>query len=110
MWPFTKKPKIVVKKVKSTALTLNQWRQNTDLTTYAMSLHQDPRFEMLLQVLANESPVNYVREGDATQIIRALGRIDGYHMALNNLAAFSEPLVEKGEVEATFESPMKEVQ
>lgn len=49
----------------------------------------------------NESPVNYHNPSQNAE--RALGHIEGYNMALNNLAAMAIMPGEKINLEATFE-------
>lgn len=103
------KEQISVKQVEATELTLTQWRKDSALITEAKKLWANPAFRLMLQVMRNESPVNYGIAGqpDATARISRLGEITGYHGALNNLEAFVIPIEDTELLEATFEPEQK---
>lgn len=112
-WTNPHKKKVTeVIPVDSTSLTLDQWRRHGELISAAERLHKDKDFQLMLQVLATESPVNYPLVGlniQATDHLIHCGKVDGWQMCLNTISAMKEPLAEDGLVEATFESPNKEV-
>ncbi len=88
-------------------LTLTQWRERLDLVSDAARLHADPNFRLQLEVLLNESPVNYHNLAQPAE--RTLGQIEGYNMALNNLVALASPAIGETPLEATFEAPKPEL-
>lgn len=83
------------------SLMLGQFRQRPDLVKEAQRIQSDPHFRLMLEVLANESPANYLSpNGNAD---RMLGQIEGYGMALNNLAAMATLPGEQVTLESTFD-------
>jgi len=105
---FKKNPdpkiQIVTKSVDS--LTLHEWRAIPGLVSEAMRIEALPGFSGMVAVLANECPHNYTAGAlDATAAIRQLGRIEGYQLALNNLALMAKPVAHRKQIEAVFEPP-----
>jgi len=82
-------------------ITLMQWREKPELVQAAARVLADPHCRLMLEVLINESPVNY--HDSASNAERVLGRIEGYNLALNNLAAMASSPGERVTLEATFE-------
>lgn len=82
-------------------ITLMQWREKPEFIREAARVLADPSARLMLEVLMNESPVNY--HDSASNAERVLGRIEGYNLALNNLAAMASALGERVTLEATFE-------
>lgn len=82
-------------------ITLEQWRDKPELVAEARTVMNLPSVRLMLEVLANESPVNY--HDTATNPERVLGRIEGYNLAMNNLAAMAASPNERISLEATFE-------
>lgn len=82
-------------------LTLEEFRQRPDLVAEARRVQADPHFRLQLEVLANESPANYMTTRVSAE--RVLGQIEGYGLALNNLAALATPPGEAVTLEATFD-------
>jgi len=82
-------------------LTLDQFRQRPDLVAEARRTQADPYFLLQLEVLANESPANYMTNRVSAE--RMLGQIEGYSLALNNLAAMATPPGDPVTLEATFD-------
>lgn len=82
-------------------ITLSQWREKPELVVEAARVMADPHCRLMLEVLVNESPVNY--HDSASNPERVLGRIEGYNLALNNLAAMASAPGERVTLEATFE-------
>jgi hypothetical protein len=83
-----------------TGLTLAQWLSDMGNVTWAQ---QEPRFKMMLSAVANEAqsvPVSGCSEG------RALGRVEGFFMAVNVLRLLGRPTPKQPrEPEATFDEP-----
>ena len=96
--------------VPSTELRLQDWQQMPDLVVAAIKLKSDPTFSLMLQVLRNEAPQNYVApiHGD-TEACLEFGRVQGYQRALNILDAFHRQLVPRANVEASFLEPQEEI-
>jgi len=82
-------------------LTLEEFRQRSDLVAEARRVQSDPYFRLQLEVLLNESPSSYM--GSRASADRVLGQIEGYNLALNNLAALATPPSEAVTLEATFD-------
>lgn len=82
------------------SISLQEWRTNDSLIVEAQRLFQSNTFLAMVQVLKNESPLNYAVTETAE---RALGKIEGYQLCLNNLEAFPIPVVPQQHVESTFE-------
>lgn len=81
-------------------MTLAEWRQREELVTAAHKLANDSIFRVMVEVLLNESPVNY--QNPRLSADRTLGHIEGYNMCLNNLAAMSVPLGGNITIDADF--------
>jgi|APGre2960657373_1045057.scaffolds.fasta_scaffold00177_14 hypothetical protein len=88
-------------------LTLMQWREREDLVAAAAKLQADPNFRLQLEVLHNESPSNY--QNLAMPAERTLGQIEGYNMAMNNLAALAVLPDGSAPIESTFEDRNQEL-
>jgi hypothetical protein len=88
------------------ALTLAEFCERPDLIAEARRVQSDPYFRLQLEVLLNEAPTNY--HDPRANADRALGQIEGYHLALNNLAAMAATPGEKITLEATFEPEQRE--
>jgi len=82
-------------------LTLEQFRQRPDLVSEARKIQSDPHFRLQMEVLMNESPASYMNPRATAD--RVLGQIEGYNLALNNLAALATLPGEDVTLEATFE-------
>lgn len=89
-------------------LTLDRFRQRPDLVAEARRVQADPFFRLQLEVLLNESPASYMSSRVSTD--RVLGQIEGYNLALNNLAALAVPPGKNVTLEATFEDQNHETQ
>jgi hypothetical protein len=100
------KERIQIRIVRSTELRLEEWRRDPALVSYAMGLFRDPRFHLLLDVLKTEAPSNYglpsigVTSDDR---LAYASKIEGYHLALNNLESMTRLLEGAKHIEATFE-------
>lgn len=86
----------------ATTLSLHDWRKDEGLVLEVQKFWMNNTFLAMVQVLRNESPLNYVATETAE---RALGKIEGYQLCLNNLEAFYQQIVPQQHVEATFEPP-----
>ena len=82
-------------------LTLEEFRQRSDLVAEARRVQSDPYFRLQLEVLMNESPSSYM--GSRASADRVLGQIEGYNLALNNLVAMATAPDKAVTLEATFE-------
>lgn len=105
---FTKRSNSPIKAIVKPAhqISLVEWRSTPSLVLEAKELMRHPTFQALLVVMKEESPVNYFpnTEGvNPTADLQSLGKIRGYHLALNNLLAFSTPLEAQIELEPTFQ-------
>ncbi len=115
--PLKRKPKkprkqrIVIQTVRSTDLTLDEYRRSPELVNAALKVWNDPNFLLIWDVLKNESPVNQgfpVIGVQATDRVAHQSKIEGYHLALNNLEALKTLDEQSIPLEATFENPDKE--
>ena len=100
--------KIRIETVRSTDLTLDDWRRSPELVTALLKLSCDPTFRLLVDMLRNESPVNYHLPQlgvQPTDRIVHQSKVEGYHLVLNNIEAAQEPEITGGAIEATFENP-----
>lgn len=82
------------------SISLQEWRTTDSLVIEAQRLFQINTFLAMVQVLRNESPLNYAVTETAE---RALGKIEGYQLCLNNLEAFPVPVIPQQHIESTFE-------
>lgn len=90
-------------------LRLQEWRQDAKLCGTAEAVFQNPNVRLMLDVLNNESPVNYVG-GTPTpdEKILRLGVIQGYHLAINTLEAMAQFKQPDEQLTPTFEPEDKE--
>jgi hypothetical protein len=89
-------------------ITLREWQGMGGSVESARVLMQSTTFQHMLGVLKTESPANYALPAmGATDIDCAkwLGRIEGYALALNNLAALGRHSALTEMPAPTFESP-----
>ena len=101
-------PTINVQVVRSSDLTLEQWRKSEGLVSSLLTLSKTPIFKTMLDVLRTESPVNLglPKLGvQPTDRIVHQAQIEGYHLCLNNIEAMITKGQESQTVEATFEDP-----
>lgn len=95
----------------SRQLTLAEWQASEFLVSDAKRLLADPTMRVALDVLRNESPVNYGLPElgvQPTDRIVHQAKTEGYQLCLNNLEALGILKVESRPVEATFEAPEDE--
>lgn len=87
MWPFNHLFKVKVIPRSSTRLRLSDWCGTQELVNEGIKLHQNPSFQMALDVLKNEHPSNFIVADDAMPHVRMAfqGRSEGYTLALANL-------------------------
>lgn len=101
-------PTINVQVVRSSDLTLEQWRQSEGLVSSLLTLSKQPIFKTMMDVLRTESPVNLglPKLGvQPTDRIVHQAQVEGYHLCLNNIEAMITKGAESRTVEATFEDP-----
>jgi hypothetical protein len=91
----------------SSRLRMAEWKSSKDLVTSARKFLNNPEFMTLVDVLRNESPINWITVGPMTIEDRAVtqARIEGYQLALNNLESLGMFEVPKEEIQETFEQP-----
>lgn len=107
--PRKQKPQpVTVQVVRSSDLTLDQWRKSEALVSSLLALTKSPVFKTMMDVLRNESPVNLglPKLGvQPTDRIVHQAQVEGYHLCLNNIEAMATPGAQSSTVEATFEDP-----
>lgn len=64
-----------------TGATLEQWHADIDNITWAQ---QEPRFKVMLSIVLNRCSVAHQSAAGCSEG-RAFGRVEGYHMALEEL-------------------------
>lgn len=85
-----------------TGMTLEQWRSQTELVAWAQ---REPVFRQIGYALLNELPKTTETIAGCSES-RALGRVEGFKMALMALRSMASKLVLTPEVpEPTFETP-----
>lgn len=87
-------------------MRLDEWQRSENLVTAATRVLSDPTMRVMLDVLRNESPVNFALPDQgvqATDRIAYQSKTEGYHLALNNLEAFAMLKTDAPLIEATFE-------
>ena len=102
---FGKKPqRIEVVRKDSTQLRLNEWRAHGEMLKIADTLWKDADFQLVMQVIANESPANFALLTAGIED-RALhqARTEGYNLALANLRAMRVPSEKTEVLESTYE-------
>lgn len=107
---FGIKEKLVIRQINPSTMTLDDWRKTPSLVTEAHRIFSDPFFKAMIEVMKNESPVNYVTPKIGAQTsdhLLHLGHIEGYQTALNNFEAFKKPFENHEPIEATFEPETK---
>lgn len=100
--------RIRIETVRSTDLTLEVWRRSPELVDAAMKLSNDPNFRLLMDMLRNESPVNYGLPQlgvQPTDRIAHQSKVEGYHLVLNNIEAAQRLENTSAPIEAVFENP-----
>lgn len=106
---FRVEPKLIVRHKThlvtgtSLGLGLRQWQSDEKLVIMARDIHADRRFQAMLDVNRTESPANWIDGNTSPE--RALGRIEGYQMCLNNFEAMTKRAETPEHLEATFEAP-----
>jgi hypothetical protein len=99
---------VTVQVVRSSDLTLEQWRKSEGLVSSLLALAKTPVFKTMMDVLRNESPVNLglPKLGvQPTDRIVHQAQVEGYHLCLNNIEAMATVGPQSTTVEATFEDP-----
>lgn len=85
-------------------IAMKDWRESETLVSQLSALSKTPLFEAMMQTLRNESPMHYVTPNAAPHdIIKHLGHIEGYQMALNNIEALASLVKQPEALTATFE-------
>jgi len=101
-------PTLNVQVVRSSDLTLEQWRKSESLISGLLTLSKTPIFKTMMDVLRNESPVNLglPKLGvQPTDRIVHQAQVEGYHLCLNNIEAMVTKGLESQHIEATFLDP-----
>lgn len=106
LWPF-KKPPVELKVITrpSTDLRLADWQATSKLVSSAQQVLAGDFARLMVCVLHNESPANWVLNTNATIEERGThqARIEGYLMCLANLQAMARLQSPKQELEPSFE-------
>lgn len=105
---YPKPLNIRIKVRPSRQLRLEEWQASEFLVSEGKRLLSDTAFQVALDVLRNESPVNYGLPDlgvQPTDRIAHQSKTEGYHLALNNIEALATFKVAQRHVEATFEPP-----
>jgi hypothetical protein len=102
-----KKTKLVLIRRISSRVRLSEWRGSQTLVQSARKYLQDPEFLTMIDVLRNESPINWVAIRQMTIDDRAVmhARIEGYQLCLNNLEALGSFQKPEETLEPSFEQP-----
>lgn len=106
LWPF-KKQSVELKVITrpSSDLRLSDWQASAKLVGSAQQVLSGDFARLMVCVLQNESPANWVMHGEATVDQRAMqqARVEGYIMALTNLQALTKFQEPKKDLEPSFE-------
>ena len=104
---FRQPRKLVLIRRLSSRLRMHEWRATPDLIKSAQKFLSDPEFLTVIDVLRNESPINWISIRPMTIEDRAVtqARIEGYQLCLNNLESLGTYDKPKEELEPTFEQP-----
>jgi hypothetical protein len=109
MWPFTKaEPEDSAERIVEVIrrdplrLRLHEFRSNKNLVSSAQKMMAMPEFRLMLDVLMNEHPLNFVLAASTTEERAAQqARGEGYTIAIRNLEAMADlqQIVSLGEPE-----------
>lgn len=107
---FRKPRKLVLIRRFSSRIRLAEWRADRDLVKQAREFLVDPKFATIVDVLRNESPINFVHVGRFGLEERAVehARMEGYQLCLNNLEAMGSFAETREIPEPTFEQDNQE--
>lgn len=91
----------------SSRLRMSEWKSERDLVRAARKFLSDPEFLALVDVLRNESPINWITVRPMTIEDRAVtqARIEGYQLCINNLESLGMFEKPSEKLEPTFEQP-----
>lgn len=102
--------RIQITAVKSTKITLEQWRKDPSLVEQAKNLQASSAFRMMMDCLRSEHPcgIAFPAVGaQPTDRMALQSKIEGYELALNRIEAMATPYKISKPLEATFESPQQ---
>lgn len=91
----------------STTLSLKEWRSDQGLVGQAASVHANPTFKLMRNVMENEHPARMMLPSSATLEQRALFQslCEGYNLALSNLEALAKLSIPGKPLESTYQPP-----
>lgn len=84
-------------------MTLDKWKAQKGLTSWLAEILLSDNGQELLRML-EEVHIRHFHE-PTMEAGRALGRIQGYDIAINNIVAASEYVKPQKEVQPTYEAP-----
>ena len=109
---FRRQPrKLILIRRFSSRVRLHEYRAEQTLVTAARKFLTDPEFSVIVDVLRNENPSNWIQMNNVPIEQRAIiqAQIEGYTMCISNLESMGVFVTPKVELEATFEAPEEEV-
>lgn len=105
-WMFREKPLRIQIPPRTAELTLNQWRQNIDLTSRFSALQQQELWRLATHCLQVEHPCHTVFSQlgvNPNDRVVQQAKIEGYELCLNNLRAMGQHAKPKPTLQARFE-------
>src|SRR6185436_13410382 len=81
------KPGLSIVRRQSSNLRLQEWQSSPELVAKGQELLQNPIMQIVLDVMANESPVHLEFAESVTIEHRAMqqAKVEGYHLCLTNI-------------------------